>query len=621
MIASLLAGDRLCNLNDKFSLLAAFNVGASMMRSGWIYTLWLCMLLSAGCSSSVEKQAEPQNTVEKSSEDAEKPRMLHIRPPSDGVFVLRDMAFQEVEAGDHKHLMPTNAERGFGFTAPMGKVFSDEVNSFVISSKDLDDSRIQITGFKGVAVNSGSWFAPVDDTNVAWIPSGNVSVSVDRLDEKQGGGVLVRSDRNLEPGFYVLHDDSMFRARKKDEVSAYYPFIVRDSSKTIWQKDAERCFVQSYEQYGEILGLEDPQNLDIKALKRCSIAQRLAWKIQAVNHADDSLFSLRTIYLSRVLDSLMPQTHREILEKMNSDSTGLEQVLWKIEMHDQFSRLAKLYQQASNGSELSPGLVQATLEYYVSANENKTDPSGVTIEESSEHADGNAGDKEVPAGDPQPAEVPKKADIVKALVLDSEPITTLAWVPFVTLDPAEPALDAFFEQIVSGDKWQVKLIELLGAIHYRNVQNIVQRRRELQDWFNTMEAEIPMSFKNGGMSMSFRSMPVKLVLGPSLFLGVPEKELSSWRATFYGKEKEVKECLPKTYGKGAFIILEQPLNGVALGKEISGVLKDPIDKDRKLPALDPETIQCILKVFGKMPSAPALKSTQKIRLAVSIAGD
>lgn len=521
--------------------------------------LYLCLLcvLAAGCSPKTES-SEPAHQAD---ESASQNSADHERPASRGVFVRNNEQFTEIKPGDIALLMPTNAKRGFGFGQPVGSVLNNDVQHLTILDKTLNASQLQITMFKGVAVNSDSWFAGVDDSNTAWLPSESVNTKVQIIQSKDGFAVIDIPNA-LPPGFYVLHDNSLMKAREAKDVSFYYPFIVKKSKKSDpWTDEADACFKDVLDKYRDHLGLLENDPHDLNDVKKCATKQRVAWKFQSDNGAD---YKRRLIYLSRIIDPFSDEIHSAILDNMDENGTETAQLLWKIEQYDQLQRLNMIVQNKGNAS-----IVQAILRYY----HNDTRETS---------------------------------------------IKTLHWIPFLWLENDDPELEAYFNDIRLDRNWEQSLVQILGAIQYKQLFSEAKKHKSLAPWFKQIDGDISKVFKDKSVSLAFRREKARTVIGPVALTGVPGADASTWRATLKTFEKDVRACVTTKFNGSYTLILEQPLTGDIYGHASRGVILDPVASIRKGIVPPPKILDCILDVYTKLPASAAIDVNQKASIAISI---
>ncbi len=558
------------------------------MKYRFIIISFICALFLTSCSPQAKDKTYGQENASQTELEITHKIIQHApKPKNEGVFIRNDATFKEIKAGSAELLKPTNAERGFGFEQPVG-IPETSVLDLSIVTTTLNLSQLQLTAFKGISVNTDHWFDNVDNTNVAWIPERDVSMNLNVI-EPESGFAEIHFNAALEPGFYILHDDSFLRSRRVEDVSAYYPVVVFNSDmKSLWETEADSCFKLFSDTYSDILTLDDIENLDTKSLKKCVNSQRVAWKYLSNDENVSQTYKARTVYLSRLLDSSDKDTHVAIIDLMKSKDDGILQQLWKIEQNDLLQKIVQLSTLSQQGGDLPPRLVNLTIDSFNQINKSKDMPS-------------NSADEEA---------------------LSSPSLMMISWLPFIYLSADDPTLQAFFEAMLSNEQLDSALIELVGAIHYQNLFSAVQRNKSLASWFKQIEPSIPVAFKSKAAMLSFRKERESVVVAPYIFEGIPTPEQSSWKATLKAKESAVKSCFPKNYsGPNATFILEQPLNGSSMGRPNKGILRDPIDTKRPQPAFSPEIVSCILDAYSDLPTSPALQTTQTAKIAISFSNN
>lgn len=558
------------------------------MKYRFLIISFICATILTSCSPQTKDKTNSQESETQTEQDVSKKVVQQApKPKQEGIFIRNEEKFLEIKAGSAELLKPTNAERGFGFEQPVG-LSETAVQDFSIVTTTLNLSQLQITSFKGISVNTDHWFDNVDNTNVAWIPEHDVSMNLNVI-EPESGFAEIHLNTALEPGFYILHDDSFLRSRRAEDVSAYYPFVVFNSDmKSLWETEADKCFKQFSDTYADILMLDDIEDLDTKSLKKCVNSQRVSWKYLISDEKLSQTYKARTVYLSRLFDSSDKDTHIALVDLMKSKDDGLLQQLWKIEQNDLLQKLVQLSTLSLQGGDLPPRLANSIIDSFNQINKSKIAPSNSVNDDD----------------------------------LSASSLMMISWVPFIYLSADDPTLQAFFEAMISNEQLDSALIELAGAIHYQNLFSAVQQNKSLASWFKQIEPSIPVAFKSKAAMLSFRKERESVVVAPYILEGIPTPEQSSWKATLKAKESAVKSCFPKNYsGPNATFILEQPLNGAGIGRPNKGVLRDPIDTRRPQPAFSPEIISCILDAYSDLPTSPALQTTQTAKIAISFSNN
>ena len=530
------------------------------MKFKWLIPILSSAVIVFACTRSVNDRPEDAQQGE-TVEEAEIAASEHGMPDSPGVYLYRDGAFVQIDSGASELLMPTNAERGFGFSKPTGMKFAAGGTEFSVVSGALHAEQLQITRFKGVATATAEPYTRVDNTNTAWIPAHSVAAKLRTIDTTAGFSEI-SLDAPLEPGFYVLHDETLFRAHLAAEVTEFYPFIVTEDDKTDWQRKAETCFNEIHRSYGDMAGspLDAPKG-NVDALKDCISALRLYWK------SGDSGRDIekQLVYLGRVTNPKSSDTHQKMLNLMDDTQNDLAADLWKIEQTDQMYRLASL--SASDKSSAQEGV----LAYY---------------------------------------SLPMKGAI-----------KNLVWVPFIAVahSEGESAISGLFEKILDSEDYTKPLVRLLGGLHYDYVHRSVLGHAHLNSWFKKFDNVTPTAFKTAASELKLREHPEDIVIGPYRFLNVPEDAHSAWKAAVSAKLPEIRRCVAKGEAPhGALLLVSQPLNGAGFGREITGTLREVGNEDNKISSISQSTSSCILKVFGSLPIEPALDSSQHMKVAIAI---
>lgn len=543
------------------------------MKSIFALIFLVTCLTMAGCSN--RTSSEVAQTLSDDAPSLEKNDPPLEMPLENGVFV--GDVDHEIPAGNLERLMPTNAERGFGFGAPSGTQISQEAMNLTIFHTPLKTRQLQITFYRGIAVNAEAWGSDVNDSNVAWLPEHSVKFRA-RYDEDNPEFAQIEFREPLTLGFYVLHDDSLMRAEHKEDVTAYYPFVVTDKSqKPPWNADADACFKAFYDVMGSDLPLKTPQKIDRTSVVGCALKQRLAWKADSANDETCEKMRLRAIYLARLFDADNLDTQLLLRKYAKPLGKNLSDELWRIEQLDQIQRLDRIHAKLTAHEPIEPELLSSLHAYY------------------------------------QPQIVESDDERLK------EPLMTLSWIPFVTLAATENRLQTLLDKTIHQTPWELELIEILGAMVFREILDIAQKNKTYVPWLKQVETRAPSSFRELATSLSFRRTPLTPVFGPYLFENVPEDEISAWRATLMVQAEEARDCFPQPYrGESAFFVLEQPLTKTSMVSQNFGVLHDPEDKHRSRPAIDPAIVQCVLKSFANVPSLPSLEREQKAFIAISV---
>ena len=534
------------------------------------YTILICIaLLVTACSrgrSDPESSKDAGNAAETIVPAVAVP--THALPSDNGAFVRNGDDFRPIHAGEIAMLLPTNADRGFGFGYPAGSVISSKTREFTIQSPQMHPEMLQITRFRGVAAATEHWTDDVSHANVAWIAETHIPSGIDII-QRDSGTVDIHLTEDLEPGFYVIHDDTMMRGLRNEDVTAYYPFIVHKSGRDVWSLQAENCFSSLFDKYGALLPMDAPD--DIKSIQACAQTVRIAWKAAVDDENAVNTDKLRLTWLSRLAFPGDPVTASAMRSQMSKDGDGLANVLWQTVQSDDLNMIGQLYQASKSGQ-------------------------------------------------------PLNKDYVRQIVADNMPgsettsVLALNWMVFATpKSSGNEQIRELFAKISAGDDYQTDLLALLGGIHWRRMMDLASAQRSLSPYVQKLKAGVDERFVSAAASLQLNKSRDTVFLGPFEFEGIPDEEISAWRATLMDKKHDIESCLgPHAARDHATLILEQPLNGSIIGSEKPGVLRDPIDNLRSLPVVSPETVNCILKAFGTLPFNPSLDNDQSVKMAITI---
>ena len=543
--------------------------------------LLACLLGMMGCSSRTSETEQPQ---EVEATDVKSIVEMPEMPEKSGVFSVVNGNMSQIEAGEKDRLMQTNAERGFGFSVPSGHRVSAKVSSFRFRAPHLDVSRLSMTRYQGVAVISDSLYSPVDDSNTAWVPAETIPVQLRVYDAHEGLAEIIPQQK-VNPGFYVIHDDSMFRGRQSSEVSAYYPILVPMGGTLPWVAEADQCFDAAQTLVEKKMFWGKVGDADKASLITCAQMQRLALKAAEAmgNESQVQNIQLRLFYLARLLEPLNREAHLRVREHMSSSGDGLKHALWLLEKETNLALLIELHIRTKDEA-IPAGTVQSILDHYRSLEQFK--------KQLSEY--GN---------------YPENTEALESLV----------WMLYARLENTEPVIfETLFDVILKEGPWWHALVERLGAIEYLELQQIAEKDKMAADRLETLEEGIPNAFVMLASEMRLKSRPSKVTLGPYRFSGIPQDEVSAWQATIQGKTNEIQACLdPKVHADAGFMILKQPLNGTLLERDSMGILYDPLGDKRIRQTLTPTEIQCILKVFANLPTLPSLENDQSVQVGMT----
>lgn len=530
------------------------------MKFKWLIPIVSSAVIVYACTRSVSDRPEDAQPGE-AAQETDAVVSEHGMPESPGAYLYRDGAFVRIEDGASGMLMPTNAERGFGFAKPAGTRLEAGGTEFSVVSGALHAEQLQITRFEGVATATAEAYVRVDNTNTAWIPAHSVKAAL-RVIDADSGFSEISLESPIEPGFYVLHDETLFRAHVADEVTGFYPFIVTEEDKTEWQRKAETCFNEAHKLYGDMAGspLDAPKG-NADAQKGCISALRLYWKSGDAGRDIEK----QLVYMGRVTNPKSGDTHQKMLGFMDATQNDLAADLWKIEQADQMYRLASL----SAGDK--PAVQEGVLAYY-----------GLPVKGA---------------------------------------LKNLAWVPFVEIafGDGDTVLAGLFEKILNSEDYTKPLVRILGGLHYDYVHRSVLGHAHLNSWFKKFDNVTPTAFKTAASELKVRVHAEDVAIGPYRFQNVPEEEHSAWKAAVSSKLPDIRRCISKGDAPhGALLLVSQPLNGTGFGREITGTLREVGNEDNKISSISQGASSCILKVFGSLPSEPALDSSQRLQVAIAI---
>ena len=173
--------------------------------------------------------------------------------------------------------------------------------------------------------------------------------------------------------------------------------------------------------------------------------------------------------------------------------------------------------------------------------------------------------------------------------------------------------------MATGGDFQTDLIALLGGIHWRRLTTLAPRKTTVSSFVQKLKSAVHPQFVSIASSSSLNRSRDRVFLGPFRFENVPPEEISAWQATLMAKKKAVAACIePNSMRDNATLILTQPLSISSFGREKTGTLRDPIDTQRPIPVIKPETVNCILKVFGQLPGRPTLDDEQSVQMGITI---
>lgn len=529
-------------------------------------------LLLMGCTSHNREESSDAKE-DPNREKASSLHAVHIPPiPSQGVYWLNQEKPEPLTTGSSTNLLPTNAERGFGFSIPVGPRLSGPLESWIANTSTLKIDQIQLTQYRGVAASVPYPYTAVDDSNTAWLAEKNIPIS--SICDKNT--CLFQTQTPLSPGFYILHDDSLFRAVHAKDVSAYYPFIVTHEGRDPWITQAKSCFdeisvalrnrTNSKSNKKDSSAVSDTAP---NALQACIDSLRLARKLSP---NDDNAYALKLLYLARALMPKNDNVRRELLRQGAPEARGLACEIWqtaKIDWLDNLTQYLALLRRNPNDSKI------AELEHAI---------------------------------------------VISALADadDATPFEALLSIPFLRLSPNEPKLAELLEAILQNTDWKIPLAELLGAIAYHDISRYAQNDKSFAASLKSLQTRFPNTFKTHANSLDFRPEENEVAVGPIKFTGIPNGELPLWRATLQGYSSAIRTCTSTHEpSQNALFILELALNGSPLTPSPRIVVRAPNAKRLAPPVISHELVACLVSAFADIPLTPTLETTQRAYIALA----
>ena len=525
------------------------------------------ILLLTACSSKNAKTDAAEKLESLAASVAETPKPAHAMPPQNGAFMRDGDTFRQIAAGDVKALMPTNADRGFGFSFPEGQYISSETREFTVQSAKLHPELVQITAFRGITANTPRWSDEVSDENVAWLAAAVVPAKTEVI-QRQNGTVDIHLDAPLEPGFYVIHDDTLIRGRQTEDVTEFYPFVVMSGKHDVWAQAANTCIQALTDKYGTQLPLTPPDDALMRKLQKCAQNQRLAIKSVRDNEKRIQTFQRHLAWMERLAFPQSVEASADIRRLMDKDGSDFSNSLWQTVQSDDLAMLKAIYEASKNGETPDSAFVRQILADDMATHETFS-------------------------------------------------ISALSWLVFASIDTqhAQP----LFDLMAKGGDYQSDLIAWIGAIHWRRLTTLANRDKSVSAFVQKLKSSIHPQFVSLASSISLIDSKDKVKLGPFRFENVPNNEISAWQATLLAKKKAVESCIkPDSVRDNVTLILTQPLTSSGFGPQKSGTLRDPIDTLRSVPVIAPEAVSCILKQFSQLPANPSLDDDQSVQLAVTI---
>ena len=525
-----------------------------------------CSLCLIGCSQPKQNAPEPQPETEQ--ETVEVPD--HAIPAQNGVFVRHQDEFQPIPDGKKDKLVPTNAERGFGFALPLGQNI-DNIQDLTIQSTSLNPEMLQITEFTGVASDVSDSLQEVGDDSVAWLPDKTHTVTP-KIWDKTKGLMDLHLDSPLKPGFYVLHDETLFRARQNSEVTAYYPFVIMDAkSKNMpWTLFATECFDDILKKNGPVPSLDNPSEKLSNAVQECIQKQRIAWK--TVSSEATRIYPQRILLLRRFVQPGSSLIQERMIAEQNPEGTDLEILIWQTTHADHLMQLKNLRQKILSGQKPSTTTTNPVIQYYL----------------------GKSGENQL--------------------------LESLTWMPFAQIDSSDSHLEELFDLILQNQPYDEQLIDLIAALEYRKIQATVNQTHKHADWFKKFTTGMPKNWVEISSQIKVNANAQNLIFGPFVFENIDPSEQSAWISTIKSKYRDVRACIqPKSLLESTLFVMDQPLNhSGGIGADNSGVLRDPIAETRSIPVILPEAVHCITRVFESLPGEPSLEANKRVKFGITI---
>ena len=527
-------------------------------------------LLTACNSNQAVSGPEPEaSAVQVQKTDASVPH-----PDYPGVFIMHNDMFVEIARGSADELKTTNAERGFGFLQPLGEHYSVPITSWTILSKRLNLTTLQISRLEGFVIMPNLWFEAVSHENAAWLPKFTVPTSI-KIPNPNEPLAQMTINEPLEPGFYVLHDDSFVRSRKTGEVSAYYPFVVVDSESGLrpWEEEAQRCFELFFSQYENAQFGQTAK--DMKALRHCAELQQLIMKMRGAER-DEQKITDRLLFLSSIARDTSSDVRAELYKRMDASGSELSTWLWERAHAEIIHRLTEVSRRLKENVPYEEQL-RPLYEYYL--------------------------------GTSTP---------------NIRGLRSLLWLPFVALDSSDPQLELLFSSIGDEGVWQPLLVQILGALEVERIQKMAHDHSTISKWLGRVQHDIDASFSEMHRKIKPRSSMATASIGPFTFNNVSAEDANALRQKALSRSKEFTSCynaLERRRGRrDTFLVMEIPLDDHIVGREVHSVLKDPFDVERRLPVVDAEFIHCTRKVFHDLSLPSVFEPSKTMSFVVSVHG-
>ena len=500
-----------------------------------------------------------------------------VRPPNHGAYFLNEKtgAFVRLEAGKNEDLQVTNADRGFGFVQPVGTVISDPGKIWTIWSKMMNLRNMQITRYDGKVLLQENWIDDPGMANIAWLPSFTLPANKNE-NEIEEAVIQVEIEKNLRPGFYILHDDSFLMGQQREDVTAYYPFIVSSESKKeqAWLNHAEGCFKKIFAQYENVFQSGVQNNY--KALRACAEKQHLAMKMAKTNDVKQKLRK-QLLFLSSLANPSMTEVKNMLFEQMAANGDELSLWFWKKTHSDALDKLTEVASCLKRGvdyADLLPGLYS----YYLGT--------------------------------------------LMPPVLDLE---AFIWIPFTYLDKNSDVVKLLFASITEKtDDWKLLLVQILGAIEVKRLQKVAQTNPELKDWIDQLMQNNARYFSELIEDVRVLDKPLTVAIGPFEFQGLTPEEEAEVEQKSIAHEKQLISCyhgFERRIGKRATaFMLEILLDKQIMGRDLTATMKDPFEAHRRIPAVDAEFVQCARHALSDIALRPSLDPNKSVSMMVATSG-
>lgn len=500
-----------------------------------------------------------------------------VRPPNHGAYFLNEKTgeFVRLDAGKNEDLQVTNADRGFGFLQPVGTVISEPGKIWTIWSKMMNLRNMQITRYDGKVILQENWIDDPGMANIAWLPSFTLPANKNEK-EIEDAIVQVEIEKTLRPGFYILHDDSFLMGQQREDVTAYYPFIISAETKKeqAWLNLADGCFKKIFTQYENVFQSGVQNNY--KALRACAEKQHLAIKMAKTNEIKQKLRK-QLLFLSSLANPSMTEVKNMLFEQMDAKGDELSLWFWKKTHSDALDKLTKVASCLKRGvdyADLLPGLYS----YYLGT--------------------------------------------LMPPVLDLE---AFIWIPFTYLDKNSDVVKLLFASITEKtDDWKLLLIQILGAIEIRHLQNVAQTTPELKDWIAQLMQNNARYFSELLEDLRVLDKPLTVAIGPFEFQGLtPEEEALVEQKSMTHEKQFIScyHCFERRIGKRATaFMLEILLDKQIMGRDLTATMKDPFEVHRRIPAVDAEFIQCARHVLSDIALRPSLDPNKSVTMMVATSG-